>query len=114
MSPVLLNASPPPFGPFLGNPGTASPSWLDVLGEPSRTSMGSDAGQGTRQERWAARETNRRRTAYQRALEQWQSDDNELTQMIKAARSFNGSTDVNGSTVVLRKNERVFFFLPAV
>src|SRR4051812_23241761 len=83
-------------------------------GEPSRTSMGSDAGQGTRQERWAARETNRRRTAYQGALEQWQSDDNELTQMIRAARSFNGSTDVNGSTVVLKKNERVFFFLPAV
>ena len=69
---------------------------------------------GTRQERWAERETGRRMAAYRQALEEWQADDHELSHMISSARSYTGQPDTGASPIVLKKNERVFYFIPNV
>src|SRR3954449_9992434 len=69
---------------------------------------------GTRQERWAERETARRLAAFKTAHEGWARLDAELGKMINSARSYRGMPDAGGSSIVLKKNERVFFFLPAV
>jgi hypothetical protein len=68
---------------------------------------------GTRQQRWADRETARRMTSYQQALAAWQADDDELTKMIAAAKRFEGAPDAGGSSVVLKRGERVFLYVPS-
>jgi hypothetical protein len=67
---------------------------------------------GTWRERWAQKATQRRQAAYDAALSTWQSDDAELTKMISAARTYEGTTDVGASTTVLKRGERVFYSLP--
>jgi hypothetical protein len=51
----------------------------------------------TRQQRWADRETARRVASHQQAVAAWAADDDELAQMITAAKSFDGAPDAPGA-----------------
>jgi hypothetical protein len=64
--------------------------------------------ESNREQRWAEHENQHRQESYREALNAWQLDHDELTRLLRTARSYDGGTASPDSPVVLKRGESVY------
>jgi hypothetical protein len=67
----------------------------------------------SREQRWAEHENQHRQQSYRAALNAWQLDHDQLTRMLRMARSPEGAAPSAGNPVVLKRKETVYAELPS-
>src|SRR4051794_1062803 len=69
--------------------------------------------EASREQRWAQHENQQRQESYRHSLNEWQVDHDELTRLLRSARSYDGGGASADSPVILKRGESVYAELPS-